>query len=125
MANPQIIVEYLAKTQGLSQATGDIEKAGGKVQSSMSGVAKSVATGLAVGAVVAFGKSSVAAAEESEKATNRLEQVFRSMGDSTGQAAAHAEDYASALQSKTAIEDETIMASQALIATFGKVSDAT
>jgi phage-related protein len=121
----EILVKYLADTSGLSKATGDIDAAGGKVKKSMSGVAKAVGTGLAVGAVVAFGKSAVGAAEDSEKATNRLEQVFRSMGDSTGEAAKGAEEYASALSQKTAIEDESIMAAQALLATFDNVSNAT
>ena len=126
MANAaQIIVEYIAKTQSLSKATGDIEAGGSKIKSSMKGVAGAVGAGLAVGAVVAFGKASVSAAEESAEATNRLDNIFRSMGDTTGKASQAAQDYASELSAQTAIEDEAIMAAQAMLATFGKVSDET
>lgn len=125
MANPQIIVEYIANTAKLSSATGDIDKQGGKVTKTMGGVGAAIGGAFAVAGVVAFGKSAVSAAQESEEATSRLEQVFKSMGDTTGDAAKSAEEYASALSAKTAIEDESIMKGQAILATFGKVSSET
>jgi phage-related protein len=121
----EIIVKYLADTAGLSKASGDIEQAGGKVSKSMGGVAKAVGGAFAVGAVVAFGKSAVGAAEESAEATARLDNVFKQMGDTTGEASKAAQDYASELSAQTAIEDEAIMSAQAMLATFGKVSDET
>lgn len=123
--NPQIIVEYIANTAKLSSATSEVDKQGGKVTKTMGGVGAAIGGAFAVAGVVAFGKSAVSAAQESEEATNRLEAVFKSMGDTTGEAAKSAEDYASALSAKTAVEDESIMKGQAILATFGKVSDAT
>jgi len=123
MANPQIVVEYIANTAKLASATSDIDKQGGKVTGTMGKVGAAIGGAFAVAGVVSFGKSAVAAAQESEKATNRLEAVFKSMGDTTGDAAKQAENYAGALSQKTAVEDESIMAGQALLATFGKVSD--
>jgi hypothetical protein len=125
MANPQVIVEFLAKTDQLKKGADDVDTVGGRVKGAAGKIGASVAAGFAVGAVVNFGKSAVSAAQESEVATDRLRQVFRSMGDETGEAAKAAEAYASELSKKTAIEDETILASQALLATFGKVSDET
>jgi hypothetical protein len=121
----QIVVEYVARTEGLSKASSDIEQGGSKISKTMQKVGGAVAAGFAVAAVVDFGKKSVEAARDSEKATNRLEQVFRSMGDTTGEAAKAAEEYASKLSRQIGVEDEAIMAAQAILATFGKVSDET
>lgn len=65
----------------------------------------------------------ISAAEESEVATRRLEQVFKSMGEKTGKAAKQAEEYASKLQMVIGVEDEEIMAVQAKLATFQAVSN--
>lgn len=67
----------------------------------------------------------VNAAEESEIATARLDQVFRSMGETTGEAAKAAEEYASKLQTAIAVEDEEIMLVQAKLATFEQLSNET
>jgi hypothetical protein len=47
------------------------------------------------------------------------------MGDTTGEAAKAAEDYAAALSKKIAVDDEAIIAAQTQLATFGAVSDET
>jgi hypothetical protein len=65
----------------------------------------------------------ISAAEESEVATKRLERVFQSMGEKTGKAAKEAEEYASKLQMVIGVEDEEIMAVQAKLATFQRVSN--
>lgn len=83
---------------------------------------KAGAMGLAIAAPLGL---AVKAAEESEIANKRLENIFKSMGDATGKAAKEAEAYASKLQMVIGVEDEEIMAAQAKIATFGKVSDVT
>lgn len=123
--NPQIFVEYVAKTEQLAKASADVEKSGGRIKNAFGGVKGAIASGLAVGAVVAFGKSCVAAATESGVATKRLENIFKSMGDTTGKAAKAAEDYASSLSKKIGVDDDEIIKGQALLATFGAVSNAT
>lgn len=60
-------------------------------------------------------------AENAEVATNRLKQVFKSMGETTDKAATQAQAFASSLQMKIGIEDETIMAAQAKLTTFHNV----
>jgi len=77
------------------------------------------------GAITGIAGNSLQAARENLEANRRLEQVFRSMGDATGVAAKQAEDYASKLELQIGVEDEVIMATQAKIATFNKVSDST
>ena len=67
----------------------------------------------------------VNAAEESEIATRRLENTFKTMGETDNRAAAAAAAYASELQTKIGVEDEEIMMVQSKIATFKKASDET
>lgn len=77
------------------------------------------------GVVTGLFTKTVADARESEKANKRLEQVFRSMGDTTGKAAKQAEDYASKLEFQIGVEDESIQLTQAKLATFKAVSSET
>ena len=80
---------------------------------------------VAGGVITAAMGFSIKAAEDSEVAFNRVNQVFKSMGESTDAAARASADYASALAVQIGQEDETIMAAQAKIATFKHVSDET
>lgn len=61
------------------------------------------------------------AAEESEKATRKLEQVFKSMGETSGKSAKKAQEFASSLMMEIAVDDENIIAVQTKLATFEKV----
>jgi len=126
MAGPAIlkidIVADATKALRALNDTGDAAEGAGKGWSSMG---KAVGGVVSAAAIVGFGTSSVKAAEESAVAGARLEAVFSAMGDTTGQAAKAAEDYAGALSKKIGVDDEVILAGQAQLATFGAVSDAT
>lgn len=126
MAAPAVLkIDIIANA---SKAAGELNKTGNAVQQTagkLKAVGQAATTGLAVGAVVKFGTASVKAAQESAVNTARLEQVYRSMGDTTGTAAKAAEDYAASLSKKIGVDDDSIMIAQAQLATFGKVSDAT
>jgi hypothetical protein len=74
--------------------------------------------GLAVG-VPLF--KAAEAAEQSEQATRKLEQVFKSMGETSGKAAIQAQKFASSLMLEIAVDDEKILAVQTKLATFEKV----
>jgi hypothetical protein len=111
-----------------SQAAAGLDKAAGKTQGL--GKAFGAAAGALAGAaitkkVIDFGKASVTAAQESAVATARLDAVFKSMGDTTGQASKQAQQYASTLSRRIGVDDEVIMKGQAMLATFGAVSSAT
>ena len=125
--NPQIIVEYIANTAKLAAASGQVNSQVGKTagRSAKAGAAIKVGFAVAATAAVAFGKSAVGAAIESQKQTAKLENVFRSMGDTTGEAAKAAEDFAGALSRKIGVDDEAIMSAQTLLATFKDVSSET
>lgn len=78
---------------------------------------------VAGGLGTAFFATTVKAAEESEIAQRRLQQVFKSMGQDAS-AAKQAEEYANKLQKIIYVEDELIMAVQAKLSTFEKASNA-
>lgn len=74
--------------------------------------------GLAVG-VPLF--KAAEAAEEAEKATRKLDQVFKSMGETSGKSAKQAQKFAESLMMEIAVDDENIIAVQTKLATFEKV----
>jgi len=110
-----------------------IAEASNRSQKSIANLSKMGDKAFAVGrATGAIGLASAAgiglvvnAAEESEIATRRLEQTFKTMGEADNKAATAAAAYASELQTKIGVEDEEIMMVQSKIATFKKVSDET
>lgn len=77
--------------------------------------------GMAYG-VARFTKSAFDAAQEAQKSNARLEQVFKSMGDVSGQAAQWSEDYAGSQQYIVGVDDEVIKGGMAKLATFRDVS---
>jgi hypothetical protein len=111
--------------KGLDKATKELERAEGgwnKAGKAVDAMVPAAATAFA--GVTAAAVTSIKAAEESAQSQRRLEQVFRSMGDTTGKAAKDAQAYASALSKQTGIDDELIQNTQAKIATFAEVSNA-
>lgn len=79
---------------------------------------QAAALGLAVGAPLYM---MAEAAEQSEQATRKLEQVFKSMGETTGKSAAQAKKFSESLMMEIAVDDEQIVAVQTKLATFEKV----
>jgi hypothetical protein len=124
MAAPATLkIDIIADATKALKAMGMVEEKAGS--SKLSGLGKTVTGALGTAAIIGFGKASVTAAQESAVATARLDSVFASMGDTTGEASKAAQDYASSLSARIGVEDEAIMAGQAQLATFGAVSDAT
>jgi len=106
-------------SKGIDQAKTDTDKLGAGFKSAVL-PATAILAGATAGALLLRD-----AAEENVISNSRLEQVFRSMGDATGGAAKQAEAYADTLSKQIGIEDDTIKAAQAKLATFANVSDET
>ena len=102
--------------KGFDEADGTIGKVGKGFQSALL-PATAIVAGLTAGAL-----SFRDAAEENVISGNRLDAVFRSMGDATGEASRQAQEYASVLSQQIGVEDDTIEAAQAKLATFSAVS---
>jgi len=126
MAGPAILkIDIIGDATKALKAMGMVEDKADGTGSKLSSLGKTIGAAVGTAAIVKFGTDSVRAAQESAVATARLEQVFASMGDTTGKAAKAAEDYASSLSAKIGVDDEAIMAAQAQLATFGAVSSET
>lgn len=109
-----------------SQAQSELNAASGRMGKFQRGIGKmAIPAAIAGAAIIKFGSDAVSAARESELAQNRLRAVFKATGDETGRSAKQAEDYASALSRQIGVDDEVIMAGEAKLATFKKVSDQT
>jgi len=76
------------------------------------------AIGLAVGLPLF---KAIEGAEEAALAVRKLDQVFKSMGETTGKSANEARKFAESLELDIAVEAESIMAVQTKLATFEKV----
>jgi hypothetical protein len=122
-ANPQIVVEYVAKLDKFNKAQSDVS---GKSSRMGGAMRKGLVPAIAVfGALTAAVGTSVKAAQEAETAGKRLDAVFKAQGESTNAASDAAQAYAGELSKKIGVDDEVIMQGQAIIATFKRVSDET
>lgn len=109
----------------IDRSISKVEKRMGKLQKVSQNIDNLSNKALIAGGIgTAFFGLSINAAEESEVATNRLSQVFKSMGQDYVAATKQSADYASNLQVQIGKEDELIMAVQAKVATFSKAANA-
>jgi len=113
---------------GMDQALGKSQKAGRGMVDNLSKVGGAVVMGALAAGVVgvaavggALVKSTKAAADW-EVAVGKLDAVQESMGQASGFTTKQLLDHASALQSVTRHSDDTIVAGQAILATFGEIS---
>lgn len=98
----------------------------GQISNSFSKLGKKVAAGfaglVAVGSITSAFKSVVQATIESEKATASLEAALKGARGATSDSARQLKAYAEELQRTTTFEDDAIVSSQALLATFRNIS---
>ena len=121
----ELLVKIAADTTDLKRGVDNVGASTGKLKGFAIKAGAALGGAFAIDKIAEFGQASVKAARESEVATSRLEQVFSSMGETTGEAAAAAEKYAAALSKQIGVDDESIMAAQAKLATFKEVSSET
>lgn len=120
MANQQVIISVLA----------DVSKFAKRMRglgSQFASFARSAmhATALVGTALAAVGISAIKAAEDSQTATKRLDNIAASMGlfgEKTAQVTERLKDYASKQQFATGVDDEAIMAVQAKLMTFAELA---
>lgn len=124
MATPvELVIRIIADASKAQQALGGLQTEGGKLRGFAQGASTAV---LGVGlAAAGIGAVAIKSAEEAASVAAGLDQVFKSMGDTTGTAAADAKTYASELSALIGVDDEVIMAAQTQLATFAAVSDET
>ena len=127
-----VVVSFVGKWDGkdVARAQKEIAKFSDESSSKFGGFAKKAGVAVAavgaaaVGVGAVFAKQAISAAEEAATAQARLEQVAQSMGFVGGEyagATQRLQEYASELSKQIAVEDESILAVQAKLATFREV----
>ena len=124
MANPAIVVDFLADTAGLRRG---VEEAKGSTKGFGStlknlGKAGAVAAGVAgVGALTETLKIGIDRWTESTKLAAQTNAVIKSTGDVSHVTAGHVDDLATSLMKKSGVDKETITTGENLLLTFTNV----
>ena len=115
MPNPQIVVEYLARTQGLNQAGDEVKSASGKV----AGATKKafLPAAVALGAIAAGAIDATKAAVEDAAAQDKLAGQLQRTTGATDEQVKSAEDYISALSMQVGIADDELRPALGKLAT--------
>jgi len=126
MANPRIVVDFVANTKdltsGMSTATGAAGGLGARFK--QLGRASLAAAGAAgVGALVATFKTGISEFTEATKVSAQTEAVLKSTGGAAGVTAKQVASLANSLMRKTGIDDEAIQSGENLLLTFTKVQN--
>ena len=124
MANPSIVVDFVANTsdlaagfrkaQGSTQSFGDRLKGMGKA-----GLAAAGAAG--IGALVATVKTGIDEFSEASKVSAQTAAAIKSTGGAAGVSAGHIGRLAESLMKKSGVDDEAIQSGENLLLTFTKV----
>ncbi|HEU0193322.1 MAG TPA: hypothetical protein VFQ71_03930 [Gaiellales bacterium] len=126
MANPQVVVDFVANTssltKGVSAAGGATEGFKGRLQQlGKASLAAAGAAGLA--GLVATVKTGISEFTESTKVAAQTAAVIKSTGGAAGVTAKQVNALAGALMKKTGIDDEAIQSGANLLLTFTKVQN--
>ena len=126
MSNPQVIVDFISNTSGLSSG---MKQAGAGAQgfgSKLKGLARAgVVAGGAAGLAALTGTLKVGIDEltQSAKVAAQTAAVIKSTGGAAGVTAKQVANLAGSMMRKTGIDDETIQSGENLLLTFTKVQN--
>lgn len=115
----ELIARVRADTRGLE---GGLKRGSSSVQSfkkNAVGALKALGPALGAASLVAFGKSSVDAFNESELAALQMGNAIKNNRQLAGSSVADFQNLASAIQEKTAADDESVVQGAAVLANFG------
>jgi hypothetical protein len=129
----QKVFDLIAKLGAVDNMSKTVQQAVGKSQQSLNKFAANAdkfgSTMFGVGAQAGAMAAAVGAplikmaldAEAAATANSRLNQVFKSMGETTGQSAKKAAEFAESLMFEIAVDDKSILEAQAKLASFDNV----
>lgn len=122
--NPQIVVEYVAKTadlvSGLNKTEAAAKSSGSKIKS-MGKVALAAAGAAGIGALVSTLKIGIDEYTEAAKVGAQTEAVIKSTGKSANVSAKHVDDLAGSLMEKSGVDDEVIASGENMLLTFTNI----
>jgi len=124
MANPQVIVEFVAKVDqlksGFKQAETSASSTGSKLKS-FGKVALAAAGAAGLGALVYTLHAGVEEYSNAIKVGAQTNAVIKSTGGAAHVTAKHVDDLASSMLQKTGVDDETIKSGENLLLTFTNI----
>jgi hypothetical protein len=128
MANPEVVVDFVANTtrmvKGAQAAGAEAEGFGTKLRS-LGKFAAFAAGGAALGALTAAVKLGIDRFEEVQKETAQTNAVLKSTGDAAHVTAKQVADLAEAIQHKSGIDEATIHSGENLLLTFRNIRNET
>jgi hypothetical protein len=128
MANPQVIVEFIAKVDDLKKGFAEVDAASKSTGDKLKGFAKTAihvagAAGLAV--LVGSLKLGVDEFTATAKVTAQTEAVLKSTGEAANVTAQHVEALAHSLQEKSGVDHNAIQSGENLLLTFRDIRNET
>ena len=124
MANPTVVVDFVANTQQLRKGISSAGKQTSGFGSKLSGLAKSgaIAAGAAgVGALVFTLKTGIQEFQDSQKVAAQTAATLKSTGNAAHVTAGHVSDLAGAMMKKSGIDDEAVQSGENLLLTFTRI----
>jgi hypothetical protein len=126
MANPAVVVDFVANTRDLSRNLKQVENRSSSLKASLKSVGKTgaLAAGAAgVGALVYTLKTGISEYMETQKVAAQTNAVIKSTGGVANVSAKEVDDLATAIMKKTGIDDEAIASGENLLLTFTNIRD--
>jgi hypothetical protein len=124
MANPAIVVDFVANTRDLQKGFKDASTQTSGFGDKLKGIAKggALAAGAAgIGGLVATLKTGVDEFAQAQKVGAQTNAVLKSTGAVANVSAKHIEDLAGSLMKKSGVDDEAIQSGQNLLLTFTNI----
>jgi phage-related protein len=126
VANPQVIVDFIANTQSLAQGFNQAGAGATGFGSKIKGLAKAglVAAGAAgLAALTETLKLGVDEMTQAAKVTAQTENVLKSTGGAAGVTAKQVAGLANAMMKKTGVDDEVIQSGENVLLTFTRIQN--
>lgn len=127
MGTRRVVIEFLGQDKSASKTAQDVEKHTSHLGSTMAGVGKTAALGLAGGLLAAGGAAVkfIADAEESARVARLTDAAIKSTGGAAHVTSKQVGDLATAISNKTGADDEAIQSGANLLLTFTNVRNET
>jgi hypothetical protein len=126
VANPAVVVDFVANTKDLSRNLKRVENRSSSLKSSLRSLGKTgaLAAGAAgVGALVYTLKTGISEYAETQRVAAQTNAVIKSTGGVANVTAKEVSDLAESIMKKTGIDDEAIASGENLLLTFTNIRD--
>lgn len=124
MANPQVVVDFISNTSGLTSGFRSAEAGAGGFGSRLKSLGKAAAAGVAAAGVAALTytlKTGIDEFEQAAKVTAQTNAVIKSTGGVANVTTKQVQELATALMKKSGVDDEVIQSGENMLLTFRNI----